>query len=206
MKMKEYFRRYKRYALFLFNYIFRERLFGLDFTMRDKRLMMETGGKLHGYSITPRKHLDEIFKCLPIQNTDRFIDIGCGKGFVLWQASARGFETVMGIDIDERLIRIANTNIEKLKLKNVRAVCTDAVKFDAYCEYNYYFFCNPFGIEIFKLVFDNVIRSTQGNGKVTVIYYHPTCADYIESTGRFALRHKIYDPMKDYYTYIYESK
>ena len=203
--MKKYFVRYKRYALFLFNWIFKEKIRGLDFTMRDKSLLKQADGKLHGYSITPEKHLKEIFSNLSIQSTDKFIDIGCGKGFVLRYASKFPFIEILGIDIDKRLIDIANQNLTKLKLENVKAICVDAITFDLYSDYTHFFFFNPFGIEVFSQVFDKILQSTPRR-KITVIYYNPTCADYIFSTGKLELKYKLYDPMREYYTHIYESK
>ena len=197
--------RYKRYAIFLLNYIFKERIRGLDFTMRDMHLLKETDGQLHGYSITPASTLEEIFRNLEIGAMDNFLDVGCGKGFVLWQASRQAkYRRITGIDIDERLIRIANANIRKLKLDNVEAICADAVNFDAYSEYNHLFFFNPFSAEVFKKVFDSIASKLDGR-KITLIYYDPICDDYIRNTGKFVLNKKIYCRIRNYYTHIYES-
>jgi len=205
--MKKYFIRYRRYVIFFFNYIFKECMRGLDFSMRDKHLLKATNGKMHGYSIAPKGILNKIFKELLIKNNDMFIDIGCGKGFVLWHASNYNFKKILGIDIDENLIRIANRNIDKLKLEKVEAIYANALDFNSYLDYNYFFLSNPFSLEIFKSVFDNIILSLKNSPrKITVIYYNPTCADYIDSTGEFILKKTLYCNIKDYYAHIYENK
>jgi len=205
--MKKYFLRYRRYAIFFFNYIFKERIRGLDFSMRDKRLLIATNGKMHGYSIAPKGILNNIFKKLLIKNNDMFIDIGCGKGFVLWHATNYNFRKILGIDIDENLVKVAKRNIDKLKLKNVEAIHANALEFNSYSDYNYFFFSNPFSLEIFKPVFDNIVLSLKNSPrKITVIYYNPTCADYILNMGEFILKETLYCNIKDYYAHIYENK
>jgi len=201
--MKRLYVRYSRYLYFII-VCFVERIQGLDFTMRDQRLLKETNNKLHGYAITPKKHLDEIFSCLSLEETDKFIDIGCGKGYVLWYASKYSFSEIMGIDIDERLIRIAHKNMERLKLHNVRLLCEDATKFSSYATYGVYYLANPFGAEITRQVIDCIIQTMDGR-KIVIIYYNPTYADYIESTKKFALKHRLHCKTKDYFTNIYEN-
>lgn len=210
--------RYKRYAVFTFNYLFKERIRGLDFTLRDRHLLYNSDNKLYGYSITPGSHLKEVFETLFLdqaanpnevpQNYRRnFIDVGCGKGYVLWQASKYQFNKICGIDIDNNLIGIANKNMRKLKLTNVEALHRDALKYDLYGEYDYFFFYNPFSIEIFKPVFDKIILSLADNPRlITIIYYHPTCGNYIESTGVFEKKYELYDKVKDYKTYVYVNE
>jgi SAM-dependent methyltransferase len=190
--------------------------------MRDTHLLQESNG-LYGYSITPGSHLKQIFQRLSADSAfpdrgsqkgnvsnhpgHRLIDIGCGKGYVHWHASRFGFEKVCGIDIDQNLINIANKNIKKLKLTNVEARQEDALAFSSYDDYNYFFFYNPFSIEIFKKVFDKIILSLQQNPRpVTIIYYHPTCSGYIDESGMFERTHDLYDKIKNYHTYIYENK
>ena len=58
------FKRLIRYARYIFEYVFMEKPFGLDFSMRDTRLIDETHGKMHGYSKTDEAHIRQIFSIL----------------------------------------------------------------------------------------------------------------------------------------------
>ena len=62
--MKKYFVRLRRYLLFLDQYFLYEKPRGLDFTMRDKKLLIKSHGTYSGYAKTSKKHVKEIFKKL----------------------------------------------------------------------------------------------------------------------------------------------
>lgn len=100
--MKSLMKRYWRYTKYRIRYIFKERLFGLDFTMRDKSLLKKTNGTMHGYSITPEEHIREILAHLDFTKCSAFLDIGCGKGLVLKIVSGGSFQSLGGIEYDER--------------------------------------------------------------------------------------------------------
>lgn len=51
-RMKNNLIRVRRYIIFLFQYFVCEKPHGLDFTMRDKRLIRDNAGIYHGYSKT----------------------------------------------------------------------------------------------------------------------------------------------------------
>lgn len=198
--------RCRRYLMFSFHYIFGERIHGLDFTLRDRRLLLQTDGKLHGYAITPSSHLRDIFTCYrSLQPSGgKFLDIGCGKGFVLWKAASYSFERICGIDIDDRLVAIAERNIQKLGLTHLEVSCEDACAYDFYEDFDCFFFSNPFDMEIFRKVIDRIVLSLETNPrKITVIYYHPTCSSYLEGLGIFHKVQTLYDKIRDCRTFIY---
>lgn len=73
----------------------KERLQGLDFSMPDR--MYDRGRKDGGmYTATPDRVLRDMFACVDRKRYGAFLDIGCGKGYVLWQAKAYGFQRVGG--------------------------------------------------------------------------------------------------------------
>ena len=195
--------------MFSFNYIFQERLHGLDFTLRDRRLLRQTDGKLHGYAITPSGHLKEIFTCYRSLKPSggSLLDIGCGKGFVLWKASSYSFDRICGIDIDDRLIAIAERNIRRLGLMHTEVFCEDARFYAFYEDFDCFFFSNPFDMEIFREVIDRIVLSLKTNPRtITIIYYHPTCSSYLEGLGIFQKVQVLYDEIRDYQTFIYAGE
>lgn len=201
--------RIRRYLLFSFNYIFQERLHGLDFTLRSRKLLRQTDGELHGYSITPSGHLQEIFTFYRSMKPSggSFLDIGCGKGFVLWKASSYSFDRICGIDIDDRLIAIAERNIRRLGLTHTQVLCEDARLYAFYEDFDCFFFSNPFDMEVFREVIDQIVLSLKTNPRrITIIYYHPTCSSYLEGLGIFHKVQVLYDEIRDYQTFIYAGE
>lgn len=197
-------RRWKRYLCFGVQYFLYEKPRGLDFTMRDISLFDKSQGLYHGYSKTDEHHLREIFGNLSFTGRDRLLDIGCGKGVVLLEASAYPFEKVTGIDIDERLITIARKNFQILRMESrVECIQSDAVKFEMYEEYNVFFLFNPFSAPIMEKVVDKLI-SVSRKKQITVIYHNPVYIKLFEKGGLLKNTTWLYEKMKDYNTCIFQ--
>jgi len=80
------------------------------------------------YYKKPRFHLDErsIFRKF-LKKSGRVLDLFCGAGRVSIPLARQGYE-VVGIDINKKLIKMACSTSQKLKLDNVKFYCMDAVK------------------------------------------------------------------------------
>ena len=107
-------RRYARYFKYISQWLFAEKIWGLDFTMRDTSLLKQSGGVLHGYSKTDEKHAKEIFERIHVSESKKIIDIGCGKGAFLREASKYPFGKIAGIEYDERIASIAKRNFNQI--------------------------------------------------------------------------------------------
>ena len=196
------FKRLIRYARYTFEYVFLEKPFGLDFSMRDTHLIGESGGKMHGYSKTDEAHIKQIFSRLKIDSSSRIIDIGCGKGVFLRQACKEKFGAVAGIEYDKHTYDICKKNFERLKMMDkLKIYNCDASDFSHYGDYNIFYLCNPFGKEIMDKVMDKIVASHKG--KICVILHHPTTADVIVAHGGKETD-RLFDKVKSYWTYIYE--
>jgi 16S rRNA G966 N2-methylase RsmD len=197
-------KRYYRYLWYIFRAFVLEAPRGLDFHRRDKSIMDD---KNNGYALTPESHLKKIFKILNISNENSFIDIGCGKGFVLTKAAKYQFGKIAGIEINPRLAQIARKNISVLKLRDrIDVLSTDATLYQDYDNYDHFFFFDPFAAEIFRLVVNNILESlNKRSRKLTVIYSRPTSHHIFMETGRFEVIKKIHCSMKDWDTYIYKN-
>ena len=77
------FRDYIRAFNNLFNYYLREKPLGLDFSIRDLSLIKDS--QHNGYAMTSFEALSNIAKVVDF-NAKRIIDIGSGKGNVLFQS------------------------------------------------------------------------------------------------------------------------
>lgn len=196
-------KRLKRYSIYMIQWI-AERMHGLDFTMRDTSLIVKTGGLLHGYSKTDESHAKEIFDYLNVSSSSKLLDVGCGKGAFLREASKYPFGKIAGIEIDKRLVSIAKKNFRILKLDDrIKIFQADALEFEHYGAFNVFYFFNPFDKEIMEQVVDKIAMSQGKSRTYYIILHNPTCVDVIEGKGGMLVG-KLYDPMKSYETYIYK--
>lgn len=178
--------RYKRYAKYMFQWIFEEKIRGLDFTMRDLSLIDATSGELHGYSKTDEAHARRIFENLAfldsLENLS-LLDVGCGKGAFLREASKYPFKKIAGIEYLESLVEIAQKNFRILKLNDrVYVKQADAAKFEGYGDYNVFYFFNPFEPDLMDSTI-KLILSQCGGKTVWVILHNPVSADVILQNG-----------------------
>ena len=194
-------KRYKRYVKYMFQWIFTEKIRGLDFTMRDKSLITQSGGVLHGYSKTDEAHAKAIFERIAVNPTMKLLDIGCGKGVFLREASKYPFGKIAGIEYVEEIAATAKRNFRKLGLLDrISIYHGDATKFKKYNDYNVLYFANPFNAEIMDMVLERVF--TDRKDDVWIIYHNPTCATVVEAHGCIEID-RLYDEVKSYETRIY---
>lgn len=100
--------------------------------------------------------LYNVLKKLKINNEDKIIDIGSGKGFALSIFNLYNFSKITGIELDKELLNISIKNFKILDIKNIELINYDAIKFNKYDEYNLFYFYNPFSKESFKIILDKI--------------------------------------------------
>ena len=188
----------------MIEWIFYEKIHGLDFTMRDKSLLDKTQRRFHGYSKTDSKHCKDIFEnvfMIGVNGNLSILDVGCGKGAFIREALKYPFKKVDGIEYDERLVKIAQRNFDILRLSDkVNIFSADATTFSNYSDYNVFYFFNPFEKDIMDIVVNRIFNEC--NKKVIIILHNPVCADVIEKHGGIRIK-ELYDSVKSYKTYIY---
>lgn len=189
MGLKRELKRYIRGGVFAAKSIFWEKPRGLDFSMRQKTIGIKAEGN-HGYALTPKKAFDNMILRLDISASDKFIDIGCGKGGVLYFASKCPFGRVAGIEIEDSLYKIAVRNFQRLNTSNVELIRGNAVTFDKYNEFNVFFIANPFDSDIYQKVVDsilNTLNASRNDSRVYLVCYGATITEYIR--GKNLLEH-----------------
>ena len=108
-----------------------------------------------------------------VGSDDVFVDLGCGKGRVVWFVATRcRLKKVIGIEIVPELARIAKRNIAKSKPPTpVQIIEGDAATTDL-VEGTVYFLFNPFGEWTLVEVLKNIERSLVAHPRRICILYH----------------------------------
>jgi SAM-dependent methyltransferase len=142
--------------------------------------------RTHYYADSGGIELDKILGNFQIGSNDAILDFGCGKGGALISLSKYPFSKISGVEISPELVKIAQNNIRKLKIKNVGIACCDAADFKQLDEYNYFYFFDPFPCSVMREVLANIEKSIMAMPRrATIIYLNPFCHDLIEARGVF---------------------
>ena len=122
--------------------ILSERLRGLDFTAFEEPPSCEAAW-VYPYERSSPRLLLPMLRRTPRKEGDAFLDIGCGKGYVLALVGKSGlFERVDGIEISARLCEIARRNLSRLGCRaEVRQVAAE--DFGDYDRYTHFYMFNP---------------------------------------------------------------
>jgi SAM-dependent methyltransferase len=104
-----------------------------------------------------------------------FIDIGCGRGRVLFVAEQAGYKKMYGIELDNELVVSAKENLKTYSKKNSNAMINiinqNALDYHYGNKPSVYFFFNPFNEEIMNLVLNKIIAAT--NSETWFVYVNP---------------------------------
>jgi 16S rRNA G966 N2-methylase RsmD len=184
--------RYWRLVKYSCVWLFLEKPRGLDFHMRKKSLMLNGTGNT-GYALSPQDVVKGMLNKINISPNDSFIDIGCGKGSVLHDASKYNFRRIAGVEIDESLVNTARKNFQRLDLADrIEVYQCDATKFDKYPEFNIFYFFNPFALDVYKKVLLRIFDAIQANqiepkDRIYLLCYGVSDTATIVDSGMFSL-------------------
>lgn len=147
-----------------------ERFKGLDFTMV---YQCEENEHNNNYSKSPQKILEKIFREIDFSKPHSFLDLGCGKGYVMVNAAKYPFIHVGGVEYTPELCDICKNNLEVLKLEQkIQVFNCDAKEFRYYADYDVFYFCNPFDETILSVVAKKIYESHRYN-ECTLYYLNP---------------------------------
>lgn len=150
-----------------------------------KQDLEETSIHYNRYEPTEYSALNRLFNEYQLHNTDSVVDFGCGKGRLNFYINYFSGCKVTGIEMNKYFYKQALINKEKYLEKHnvsnekVDFVCILAEKYNIKAEDNKFYFFNPFSIQIFMKVIDNIIGSVYENPRyVEIILFYPS-NDYI---------------------------
>jgi hypothetical protein len=105
--------------------------------------------------------LFHLLKRLNIGTNDSILDIGCGRGYALAVFNRFPFDKISGIEICETDVNICIENIHAvLGLTNTQIINDNILNFNAYNQFNYFYFYNPFDSELFNIILSNISSSS----------------------------------------------
>ncbi|WP_391205846.1 SAM-dependent methyltransferase [Psychrobacillus sp. L4] len=138
------------------------------------------------YEATPYIALEALFDEYTCNSNDKFVDFGCGKGRFPFYIHHHLHVSVTGVEMSGQLYQESMENLASYmgRSKQTRAsigferMLAEEYKVD-FKDNRFYFF-NPFSIQIFQKVIDNILLSIENYPRsVDVILYYPT-SDYIQ--------------------------
>ena len=124
-----------------------------------------------------------------ITDRDSIIDIGCGKGRMLYFFSQFPFRHVDGLEYSQALIEIAQNNFAILRTlrkvgDSVRIFQGDAALYDAYDDYTYFYLFHPFTEVIMTPFIHHVKESAARQPRdIYVLYHNPVYHDLLAAEG-----------------------
>lgn len=117
--------------------------------------------------------IKKIVDALNINSNDSILDYGSGKGKAIYEFSKFSFSKIGGVELSEELFRISEQNMKKLKLFEIEIYNENALDFKKLSNYNHFFFFDPFSIDVFSGVINNIIESCKITPReIVIIYVH----------------------------------
>ena len=144
-----------------------------------EELTIESENLKHGveYAASDPRTIKKIFNEFNIRHEDFvFVDLGSGKGRVLFLASDYPYKKIIGVEFAAELDATAKKNIKNYrsknqKCKNIEAIHLDAAKFQIPEDPVVFFICNPFGEKVLSQVLKNIENSLENSPREIYIFY-----------------------------------
>lgn len=157
----------------------------LNIKTSGKQDLDETSIHYNRYEPTEYSALDKLFKEYKITDKDSIIDFGCGKGRLNFYINYFFDSNVTGIEMnhyfyEESLHNRTNyLSKHKKNLEDINFYCCLAEEYKIKPNDNKFYFFNPFSVQIFMKVLENILVSVEENKRIVeLILYYPS-DDYI---------------------------
>ncbi|NMD71300.1 methyltransferase [Bacillus sp. DNRA2] len=139
----------------------------------------------HRYEPTPYQALETLFQHYPLSSADRVVDFGCGKGRLNFFINHLFNIPVVGIEMNEAFYQEALDNRESYlqKFKNrkgkIEFYCCLAEEYKINPSDNHFYFFNPFSIQIFRRIVNNILLSWESDPREIHLVLYYVSEDYI---------------------------
>lgn len=154
----------------------------------------------HRYEPTPYDMLNHLFQSYTLSEGDYVVDYGCGKGRLNFYIQHYFHAHVTGIEMNEIFYNDAMKNKENYFKKHRRPKnsidfqCCLAEDYPIKSKDNKFYFFNPFSIQIFRKIVENILISMENHPRhVELILYYPSdeYQYFLEHRTAFTLKQEI---------------
>lgn len=154
----------------------------------------------HPYQATSYSALDALFENYKVNEGDSIVDFGCGKGRLIFYINYFFKSNCCGIEMNKNFYESCLNNKSSYLNKNKKL--KDNIKFENIFAQDYkislmdnkFYFFNPFSIQIFIKVIDNILYSIEENMRpVELILYYPSddYIYYLENSTPFVIKDEV---------------
>lgn len=154
----------------------------------------------HRYEPTPYAALEILFEHYELKSTDRIVDFGCGKGRLNFYIHYLFNASVVGIEMNETFYLEAIQNKKNYIKKHDEKIqfyhCL-AEEYEIHPLDNHFYFFNPFSIQIFMNIINNILLSVEkSNREIEVVLYYVSdeYIYFLEYQTAFELKEEIVIP------------
>lgn len=132
----------------------------------------------YGYDPTPYIVLERLVGLDILNNDDVIVDYGCGKGRVGFFLNNQVGCRIIGIDHSERLLEMANKNLESYGDNGDIAFIHSKAEEYIPDEANRFYLFNPFSTKIFRWVLKRIEESYEKNPREILIFFYYSTIEY----------------------------
>ncbi|MCM3093405.1 MULTISPECIES: class I SAM-dependent methyltransferase [unclassified Cytobacillus] len=146
----------------------------------------------HRYEPTPYEGLEKLFSEYTLKSSDRLVDFGCGKGRLPFYIHHTFGASAAGVEMSDDFYHEAMKNHRTYKGEKagISFHCMLAQEYDITPQDTHFYFFNPFSVQIFIKVVNNILRSAEEKlRKMDIILYYPSedYLFYLENSTPFEL-------------------
>ncbi|MEW9108722.1 MAG: SAM-dependent methyltransferase [Cytobacillus gottheilii] len=172
----------------------------LNISTSDQQLSVISSFHYHRYEPTPYRALDELFKHYQLSPSDHLVDYGCGKGRLNFYTHFHFQNAATGIEMNKQFYQQALLNANSYKMKKAKSSgkihfeCTLAEDYKILPSQNRFYFFNPFTVQIFIKVVNNILLSAEESWRdIELIFYYidSDYVDFLEKHPCFELKQEI---------------
>jgi SAM-dependent methyltransferase len=159
----------------------REMRLGVSTAEFTHQVIVEDNGNQHGYEPIDYLCFDKVLEYLqPVSRRDGFLDYGCGMGRAVLLASMAQYGRVVGVELDERLVELANQKVNivrqrgLVKADRVEIIRADATVFEVPADVNHIFLFNSFVGDVLQATLEQIRRSLERHPReLKLVYTQP---------------------------------
>lgn len=145
------------------------------------------------YQPTPYFIIEKIIDYLKPTPNDIFIDLGCGKGRVVFLVALQKLKKVIGVELNKELIDIAQRNLVNFTHNKtaIEFINNDVANFKVKDETIFFMF-NSFGCKTLQSVLNNIKDSLLDNPRqIQIVYFGPTHQSLLDNEDWLTLERRI---------------